>query len=290
MGLSIIIGFLGLNIDLYAEQDLKVFICCDHGIGSMVSNLQAIPGRAQYPTFRHFMTEEANAAIRGALAAGATEVYVADSHGNMQNIIVEELDPRAKLVRGGPRPLVMMDGLDESFDAVIFIGGHARTGRRFAVREHAFGHDFLNIWVNDILVNEFIFNSMIAGYFDVPVVLATGDEAFTLEMKEFAPGIETLSVMKGVGQGAITIHPNKVRALIEQKTTECLKKLSSFKPVKISSPYTMKIEYAHVHLAELISWLPGMKVEDDRTVSFTTEDFLALPRFIAVLEIMKYEK
>ncbi len=279
-----------LATNLYAEQGLKVFICCDHGIGSMVSNLQAIPGRAQYETFRRFMTEEANAAIRGALAAGATEILVADSHGNMQNIIVEELDPRAKLVRGGPRPLVMMDGIDESFHAVIIIGGHARTGRRYAVREHAFGHDFLNIWVNDILVNEFIFNSMIAGYFDVPVVLATGDEIFTLEMKEFLPEIETLAVMKGVGQGAITIHPSKIRTLIEQKTTECLRKLSSFKPVKLSPPYTLKIEYAHVHLAELVSWLPGMKLEDDRIVSLTTEEFLDLPRFIAVLEIMKYEK
>jgi len=271
-----------------SKEGLKVFIVSDHGIGSVVSDLQAIPGRAQYQVYRHLMTEEVNAAIRGALAAGAKEILVADSHADMQNIIVEQLNPMAKLVRGGPRPLCMMEGIDKSFDAVIFIGGHARTGTRYAVREHSFGHDYLNIWVNDILVNEFIFDSMIAGHFDVPVVLATGDEAFTAQMKEFLPNIETVSVMKGVGQGAITIHPSKSRALIEKKTTEALKRISSFKPAKLSAPYTLKIEFAHVHYAELVSWIPGVKLENDRTVSFTADDFLQIPYLMRVIMSLNY--
>lgn len=271
-------------------QGLKVFIVSDHGIGSVVSDLQAVPGMAQYQVYRHLMTEEVNAAIRGALAAEASEITVADSHAHMQNIIVEELNPAAKLVRGGPRPLCMMEGIDRSFDAVLFIGGHARTGTRYAVREHSFGHDYLNIWVNDVLVNEFIFNSMIAGYFDVPVVLATGDQAFTDQMREFLPDIETVAVMKGVGQGAVTIHPSKSRALIEKKTAEALNRLSSFKPIKLSSPYELKIEFAHVHLAELVSWIPGVRWEDDRTVSFTTEEFLQVPHLLEVIMNLSYSK
>lgn len=284
--------FVGTSISYEekAEKDLKVFIVSDHGIGSIVSDLQAVPGRAQYQIYRHLMTEEVNAAIRGALAAGATEIMVADSHAHMQNIIVEKLNPMAKLVRGGPRPLCMMEGIDKSFDAVIFIGGHARTGSRYAVREHSFGHDYLNIWVNDILVNEFIFDSMIAGYFGVPVVLATGDEVFAQQMKEFQANIETVSVMKGVGQGAITIHPSKSRAFIEKKTTEALKKLTSFKPAKLASPYTLKIEFAHVHYAELVSWIPGVKLENERTVSFTTEDFLQIPYLLEVIMNLRYSK
>lgn len=273
-----------------AEKGFKVFIVSDHGIGSVVSDLQAVPGRAQYPMYRHLMTQEVNAAIKGALAAGATEIIVADSHAHMQNIKVEELNPVAKLVRGGPRPLCMMEGIDKSFDAVIFIGGHARTGTRYAVREHSFSHDYLNIWMNDVLVNEFIFNSMIAGYFNVPVVLATGDEAFTHQMEEFLPDIETVTVMRGVGQGAITIHPSKSRALIEKKTAESLKRLSSFKPVKLAPPYTLKIEFAHVHLAELVSWIPGVRLEEDRTISFTTEDFLQIPHLFEVITNLSYSK
>lgn len=273
-----------------AVKGLKIFIVSDHGIGSVVSDLQAVPGNAQYQVYRHLMTEEVNAAIRSALAIGATEIMVADSHAHMQNIIVEELNPAAKLVRGGPRPLCMMEGIDKSFDAVIFIGGHARTGTRYAVREHSFGHDYLNIWVNDILVNEFIFNSIIAGYFDVPVVLATGDEAFTRQMKEFLPNIETVTVMKGVGQGAITIHPSKSRALIEKITADALKRLSSFKPVKLAPPYTLKIEFAHVHFAELVSWIPGVRMENDRTISFTTEDFLQIPHLLEVIMNLNYSK
>ena len=277
----------------YGEQAVKgpkIFIVSDHGIGSVVSDLQAVPGSAQYQVYRHLMTEEVNAAIRSALAIGATEIMVADSHAHMQNIIVEELNPVAKLVRGGPRPLCMMEGIDKSFDAVIFVGGHARTGTRYAVREHSFGHDYLNIWVNDILVNEFIFNSIIAGYFDVPVVLATGDEAFIRQMKEFLPNIETVTVMKGVGQGAITIHPSKSRALIEKKTTDALKRLSSFKPVKLAPPYILKIEFAHVHFAELVSWIPGVRMENDRTISFTTEDFLQIPHLLGVIMNLSYSK
>lgn len=273
-----------------ASTDLKVFIVSDHGIGSVVSDLQAVPGRQQYQEYRHLMTEEVNAAVRGALAGGATEIMVADSHAHMQNIIVEELDPAATLVRGGPRPLCMMEGIDESFDAVIFIGGHARTGTRYAVREHSFGHDYLNIWVNDILVNEFIFNSMIAGYFDVPVVMATGDEAFTHQMLEFLPNIEAVAVMKGVGQGAITIHPSKSRALIEKKAAEAVKRLSSFKPAKLALPFTLKIEFAHVHHAELVSWIPGVRLEDDRTVSYTTDDFLHIPHLLEVIMNLNYSK
>ncbi len=292
LGTTLFIVFIS-STTAYEEQvakDLKIFIVSDHGIGSVVSNLQAVPGMAQYPEYRHLMTEEVNAAIKGALAAGATEIMVADSHANMQNIIVEELDQVAKLVRGGPRPLCMMEGIDKSFAAVIFIGGHARTGTRYAVREHSFGHDYLNIWVNDILVNEFIFNSMIAGYFDVPVVLATGDESFTLQMKEFLPNIKTVSVMKGVGQGAITIHPFKSRALIEKKTNDAIKRLSSFKPAKLASPYTLKIEFAHVHFAELVSWIPGVRLLEDRTVSFTTEDFLQIPHLLEVIMNLNYSK
>lgn len=281
---------VAIPYEAHAKKGLKVFIVSDHGIGSVVSDLQAVPGRAQYPIYRHLMTEEVNAAINGALAAGATEIMVADSHSHMQNIKVEELNPVAKLVRGGPRPLCMMEGIDKSFDAVIFIGGHARTGTRYAVREHSFGHDYLNIWVNDVLINEFIFNSMIAGYFNVPVVLATGDEAFTHQMKDFLPDIETVTVMTGIGQGAITIHPSKSRALIEEKTTEALNKLSSFKSVKLTPPYTLKIEFAHVHLAELVSWIPGVRLEDDRTISFTSEDFLQVPHLLEVIMNLSYNK
>ncbi len=110
-----------ISYEAQSEKGLKVFIVSDHGIGSVVSDLQAVQGMAQYQVYRHLMTEEVNAAIKGALASGATEIMVADSHAHMQNIIVEELNPVAKLVRGGPRPLCMMEGIDKSFDAVEMV-------------------------------------------------------------------------------------------------------------------------------------------------------------------------
>ena len=123
-----------------------------------------------------------------------------------------------------------------------------------------------------------------------PVVLATGDEAFASQMKEFLPNIETVSVMKGVGQGAITIHPNKSCALIENKANAAIKRLSSFKPVNLASPYTLRIEFAHVHFAELVSWIPGVKLEEDRIISFTTEDFIQIPHLLEVIMNLNYNK
>jgi D-aminopeptidase len=96
--------------------------------------------------------------------------------------------------------------------------------------------------------------------------------------------------MKGVGQGAITIHPSKSRALIEQKTTDALERLSSFKPVKLSPPFTLKIEFAHVHLAELVSWIPGLRMENDRTIFFATENFLQIPHLLEVIMNLNYSQ
>ena len=115
-------------------------------------------------------------------------------------------------------------------------------------------------------------------------------KSLSRQMKEFLPNIETVTVMKGVGQGAITIHPSKSRALIEKKTTEALRRLSSVKPVKLASPYTLKIEFAHVHYAELVSWIPEVKLENDRTISFTTEDFLQIPHLLQVIMNLDYSK
>lgn len=108
-----------------ARAQLKVYISADmEGVDAAATRAQTSPQGHEYERFRRIMTGEVNAAIEGALEAGATKIVVSDSHGIGQNLLVEELNPKARLIRAWPRPLLMMEGIDESFDAAIFFPSH----------------------------------------------------------------------------------------------------------------------------------------------------------------------
>ena len=114
------------------SQDKKIFISADlEGVVGAVTGEQLGPGGFEYNRFREFMTAEVNAAIEAAKSAGATEILVADSHGNGQNLLIEKLPKDVKLIRSWPRPLGMMEGIDSSFDGVIFTGYHASTDNKY---------------------------------------------------------------------------------------------------------------------------------------------------------------
>ncbi len=121
------------------KEKLKVFISVDmEGIAGIVSVDHTSSDGKDYGIARRWMTEEANAAIQGALDAGATEIVVNDSHGGMKNLIASEINPNAYLITGSPKPLSMMQGIDETFDAVIFIGYHAKAGTKDGVLDHTY--------------------------------------------------------------------------------------------------------------------------------------------------------
>src|SRR5687768_15773919 len=119
---------LVLSTDASAQQKLKVYISVDmEGITGVVTNEQLGPAGFEYQRFREFMTKEALAAIQGARDAGATEILVSDPHGNGQNLLIERLPADVMVVRSWPRPNMMMQGIDSTFDAAIFIGYHSGT-------------------------------------------------------------------------------------------------------------------------------------------------------------------
>ncbi|MGH9823509.1 MAG: M55 family metallopeptidase, partial [Blastocatellia bacterium] len=159
------------------NKKLKVYISADmEGVAGVSTwSVQGLPPGREYEQFRHLLTKEVNAAIQGAYDAGATEVLVSDGHGDAQNIDVEELDPRVRLIRAWPRPLQMMQSIDDTFDAVVFIGYHAGEGEADAVLAHTFsGKETVKL--NGMIVPEAGFNAAIAGEFGVPVVFISGDQ------------------------------------------------------------------------------------------------------------------
>src|SRR5258706_4672943 len=164
---------------------LKVYISVDmEGVAGVVTADQLGPSSFEYPKFREFMTRETLSAVQAAKQAGATEIVVADSHGNMENLLIDMFPPDVRLIRGAPRHLSMMAGIDRTFDAVIFIGYHASTNNLRGVRAHTFSSARLTrVALNGAVVTEGAFNAAITGHFGVPVVMISGDDAAVAEVR-----------------------------------------------------------------------------------------------------------
>src|SRR5262249_41259247 len=207
-----------ISAALPQQTKLKVYISADmEGIGGVDTLLQTQPQGRDYEKFRRLMTLEVNAAISGAFDAGATEVLVSDSHGDAQNIDVELLNKRARLVRAWPRPLMMMQGIDSSFDAVVFVGYHAAEGEAAEILSHTFtGNE--EVRLNGQAVPEAGFNAAIAGEFHVPVVFLSGDQSITATARKMFGPIETATVKEAIGYySAISIHPEEAQRLITER-------------------------------------------------------------------------
>ena len=170
----------------HAQRPLKVYISADmEGVAGVVSGDQLSPSAFEYERFRGFMTAEVLAAIQGARDAGATSIVVSDSHGNGENILIERLPDDVTLVRSWPRPLMMMQGIDSSFSAAVFIGYHASTTNTVGVRAHTISSALLTrVELNGVAVPEAGINAAIAAHFGVPVVMVSGDEAAVTETQK----------------------------------------------------------------------------------------------------------
>jgi len=181
---------------------VKVYISVDmEGIGGIATYDQVVRGGHGYPRAQQLMTEEANAAIDGAFSGGAVEVVVSDSHGTMDNLLHEQLDPRARLIFGSPRGFCMAEGLTEAFDIALFVGYHAPAGC-IGVLAHTFSALFTAVRVNGINASETSVNALFAATRGVPVGLVTGDDVICRIADVSEPGITTVAVKKSHGFSA----------------------------------------------------------------------------------------
>lgn len=286
MGLiSVLAALLAAGAAAQEPKKLKVYISVDmEGIGGVLSGDQTGPEGFEYQQARKWMTGETNAAIAGAFDAGATEVLVSDSHGNAESLLLDELDPRARLIRGWPRKLLMVGGIDASFDAVLFIGYHASEGMRHATLAHTMSsRRVFDIKLNGKKVPEAGFNAAVAGHFGVPVVLISGDQTVIAETRALVGDIEGAEVKTGMGPVAKMMHPEKSRELIREKTRAALGRLRDFQPWRLPSPITLELIFKDERDAELAGYLPGARMLDGRTVQFTGQDMVELSGILAVL-------
>lgn len=267
------------------QGNLKVFISVDmEGISGVIHWEDVSRNGKDYNLFRKLMTEEANAAVEGAIAAGATEIIVRDSHGSARNILPDSLHPEAILLRdwsGGP--LEMMEGIDDTFDAVIFIGYHAREGTPDAVLKHTMTGE-IDVLINGKKMPEAGINGAIAGFFGVPVIMVAGDTAVVKQCKDIFGEIEGVAVKEGIGKAAKMMHPTKAQQMIKQKATEALTNLKKYNPLKIQSPVTMEILFKDEENAERASWFPGAKRTGERSVSYSHDDLMEILKFFMFVQ------
>jgi len=261
------------------KPKLKVFISVDmEGISGIVHGDQTTPGTAEYADGRKWMAEDVNAAVEGALEAGATEVVVNDSHGSMRNIDPDDLHPRAILISGTPKPLSMMQGIDASFAACLLIGYHAKAGTENAILDHTISGSVVRaIKVNGVELPELGLNALIAGYYGVPVILVSGDTAVCRQAGEvLGKDVVTVAVKEAHGRLAAKLLPMaEARQLIGAGVKDALAKRSAIKPFKMTAPYKFELAYHVSAQADMGAMLlPNVKRVDARTLAFTANDYI----------------
>ena len=266
---------------------MKVYIAADmEGTGGVSTwEIQADTRGREYEKFRQLMTQEVNAAVAGAFDAGASEVVVSDSHGDAQNIDVEALDKRAKLVRAWPRPLLMMQGIDNTFAAAVLVGYYASQNQFPAVLAHHMNSQrIMEIKINGTIVPDSGLAAAIAGEFGVPTVFVSGDQTTGEEMKRLLGPIETVAVKQAIGfYAAEMMHPEAAQRLIREGVKRAVERRGEMKPYRMARPVKLEVTFKQPVNAEVVSYLPGVVRSRGDTIVFTGRDMIEVTRFLAAI-------
>jgi D-amino peptidase len=256
---------------------MKILIAVDmEGITGVTTWDQVTPGHAEYGRFRRLMTQDVNAAIRGAFDAGADEVLIADGHWFGSNILIEELDGRARLNSGSPSPFSMVQGIEEGVDGVIFVGYHARNGSPDAVLDHTWSSKTVaNVWLNELLTGEYGLNAAVAGHFGAPVIMVSGDQTACGQVMELIGAVETAIVKQASGRFAAECLPPQVTqdliGTCARRAVERLAQGDAPDPFVLDTPITVTVEFFTSDMADRATCMPFTQREG-RRVSLTVPE------------------
>jgi D-amino peptidase len=249
---------------------MKLLIAADmEGITGVTTWEQVDPSTSEYQRFRKLMTADVNAAIRGAFEAGANEIVVSDGHWNGSNILIEEIDPRARLNSGlTTAPLSMMQGIDESFEAVLFIGYHGRAGSQNAVLDHTWSTKLSGVWLNDTLVGEYGLNAALAGHFGVPVIMISGDQTACAQAQELLGALEIAVVKQATGRYSAECLPLALtQELIRNAARQAVQRLKKGNAPDLfvmDTPILVTVDFLASEMADRAMRIPGAERDGNR--------------------------
>ena len=271
VGVILLAGIMAVP-NLAAQDGVKIYISADmEGVTGAVTNEQLGPEGFEYQRFRQFFTDEVIAAIEGAREAGADEIVVSDSHGNGQNLLIDQLPENIQIVRSWPRPLGMMQGIDDTFDGVMMIGYHSSTTNPNGVRAHTNSSARLSaVRLNGTEMSEGTLNAAIAGHFGVPVIMISGDDAVVKEVQSTLGNIEAAVVKWAYSfHSARTLHPSAGRA--------------EFLPYKTETPIKFDVTFKNYQPSQLLAYLPQVDRTDSHSIRFIGNDMTEVSRFFTFM-------
>lgn len=276
---------------------MKILISADmEGICGVTSWVQVTPpeyesevsSTAEYERARARLTREVNAAVQGALDAGASEVIVNEAHNGMRNLVAEELHPEVRFITGSDKELGMVQGVQEPGVAALFyVGYHAKAGTPQAPLAHTWTGYLSDVRLNGRSTGEFGINAAIAGHFGVPVVFVSGDDKAVAQVQDLlGEGVVGVVVKEGYSTfSAIHLHPQRAQALIREGAEKAVRGLAQAKPWTLPQGCRVEIDFDHQARADQCVFIPGVTRAGERTVSYAAEDALHFNRlFRAVIK------
>ena len=261
---------------------MKVYISVDiEGVAGITHWDEAEKTHADYPEFREQMTKEATAAIEGAEAGGATEIWVKDAHSSGRNLIVSKLPANIRLIRAwAGHPLCMVQELDESFAAVMMVGYHSAAGSEANSLAHTLSLDAAEIRLNGTRASEFLIHGLASSMLGVPTVFVTGDKGLMGEVESINAAIGRCAVKEGRGASTISMTSEAACRAIRDGAKRALK--SDLKKFLLTVPEhtIVEVTYGDPNLAYRHSWYPGAVHIGNRTIRFEATDYFDVLRML----------
>lgn len=272
-------------------SDMKVFLSTDfEGVSGIVAWEQIIEGNLEYEQGRRLLTDEVNAVISGAMEGGAKEFVVNDSHHFMRNLRPQDLLGNAVLITGKHKPMYMMEGLDSSFDGVCFVGYHGSIGAEHAVLSHTYNPGAIwEVRINGDIVGESAINALVAAYYNVPIILISGDEVTAQEAQTIAPGAEKVVVKRSLGRfAAANIHPSVACEMLQRGASRAVRSLIEMHPPVFAMPIRFEVTFLVADMAEIAQWIQGVERVGPRSITIRSENLLELYRiFVTVITLTR---
>ena len=283
---ALLLAALAVHLAAAQTRPRKIFISVDmEGITGVVQPAQLGPDGFEYQRAREWMTGEVNAAIAAIRDSGPAEIVVCDSHGNGQSVLIEKLPDDVRLVRGFPRPLEMMQGIDDTFAAAVFIGYHGSEWTAGAVRSHTISSArLLGVKLNGMEVSEGIYNAALAGQFGVPVAFVSGDRLAVTQLQKVVPAAEGAIVKEPYGyHSAMSVTPARGQMLIREGLTRAMAKLGSLQPYRVTAPIDLEVGFKLTIDAERAAFVPGLSRPDAHSVKGSFKDMVEITKLLQVL-------
>ncbi len=251
---------------------MKVYVSADiEGVTGTNNWNETELGQGEYVPFAKQMTLETKAACEGILEVGGKEIVVKDAHDSGRNIDINLLPKNAKLIRGWTSdPYSMIGGIDESFDAAVFIGYHSGAGQDGSPLAHTMNTNTNYIKINGMYATEYLIHAYAAAELGIPVVFLSGDKMLCENVKKFNPEIEVTAVKEGIGNATKSINPQLSCELIKDGVIKGLKKLNKCK-IQIPEKFEVEINYKQHYLARKASYYPGVTQIAPYTIKYTAE-------------------